>query len=253
MHCDAFRVLLHGDLDGELSPAETVRLGEHLATCEACRRVRKRQLTLRAALKKHAAGQFAMPKGFPIRVLAALPAERVTPSLLSFPRRWFAFGTALASVAVLAGGLTYFLVMSGQDERFFDEAIAGHTRSLLADHLTDIASSDPTTVRAWFQDKLNFVPPIKDISTQGFTLVGGRLEYLYDRELAAIVYQRGATAINMFVWPAETLPKAVPQQFLDEGFSLELWAEAGINYCVVGKLDKTELAEFVRAYRNRPI
>jgi anti-sigma factor RsiW len=250
MQCDDLQILLHGDLDGELSPAEAARLGEHLVTCEACRHLRDRQLTLRTAIKQHAAGQFVMPKEFPIRILAALPAERVTPPLLRFPGSWFTFGAALASVAVLAGSLTYFLVVPSQDERFFDEAIAGHARSLLAEHLTDIASSDPAIIRVWFRDKLNFVPPVKDISTQGFNLVGGRLDYLYDRELAALVYRRDKAIINMFIWPAETLPEAVPQQFLDEGFSLVLWAEAGINYCAVGKLGKTELAEFVRAYRN---
>ncbi|MBL8250317.1 MAG: anti-sigma factor [Candidatus Competibacter sp.] len=253
MHCDDYRVLLHGDLDGELPPAETARLGEHLAACEACRCVRDQQFALRASLKKHAAGQFAMPKGFPIRVLAALPVERSAPPLLRFPGRRLAFGAALASVAVLAGGLTYFLVAPGQDERLFDAAVAGHARSLLAGHLTDIASSDPATVRAWFRDKLDFVPPVKAISARGFNLVGGRLDYLYDRELAALIYRRDTTVINVFVWPAEAISKAVPQQFLDDGLSVMLWAEAGINHCAVAKLDKKELAEFVRAYRARAI
>ncbi|MBK8896521.1 MAG: zf-HC2 domain-containing protein [Candidatus Competibacteraceae bacterium] len=255
MHCDDFQILLHGDLDGELSSAEAAYLSGHLADCEACQRVRDRQLTLRAAVQKHAAGQFAMPKAFPIRILAALPAERAAPSLPlpPFPRRWVAFGTALASVAALAAGLTYFLAAPGQDERFFDEAIAGHERSLLANHLTDIASADPATVLAWFRDKLDFVPPVKDVSAQGFNLVGGRLDFLYDRELAALVYRRDTALVNVFVWPAETLPKAVPQQFFDEGFSLVLWAEAGVNYCAVAKLNQTELAEFVRVYRSKAI
>lgn len=253
MRCDDFQILLHGDLDGELPPAEASRLGEHLAACEACRRVRDRQLTLRAAVKKHAAGQFAMPKGFPIRALSALPAEHPAPLLPQFTGRWFAFGAALASVAVLAGSLTYFLAAPDQDQRLFDAAIAGHARSLLADHLTDIASSDPATVRAWFRDKLDFEPPVTDLSTQGFKLVGGRLDYLYDRKLAALVYRRDKSIINVFIWPAEALPKAVPQQFLDEGFSLVLWARAGINYCAVSTLAKGELAEFVQTYRNKAI
>ncbi|HCK81295.1 MAG TPA: zf-HC2 domain-containing protein [Candidatus Competibacter sp.] len=250
MHCDDFRILLHGDLDGELDTAEAARLGEHLAVCEACRRVRDRQSTLRAAVRKHAAGQFPMPGRFPIRILAALPAERPAPERPRFPGRWFEFGAALAGVAVLACSLTYFLLVPGQEERFADEAIAGHSRSLLEGHLTDIASSEPATVRDWFRDKLDFAPPVKDVSAQGFSLVGGRLDYLYDRKLAAVVYRRGPTAINLFIWPAETTPETVPQQLLDEGLSIALWAEAGINYCSISKLDQKELAEFVRAYRS---
>ncbi|MBK8184499.1 MAG: hypothetical protein IPK63_17145 [Candidatus Competibacteraceae bacterium] len=94
--------------------------------------------------------------------------------------------------------MTYFFAASGLDEHFFDEAIAGHARALRANYLMDITSSDPATVWNWFQDKLDFAPLAKDISTQGFSLVSGRLDYLYDRELAALIYQRGPTAITVF-------------------------------------------------------
>lgn len=252
MPCDDFRVLLHGDLDDELETTEAARLSAHLAVCAACRRIRARQEVLRAAVKMHAAGQFSMPARLPIRILAALPTERPAPERFRLPSGWFKFSAALAVAVMVAVGLTYFLLSPDPNEQLADEAIATHSRSLLANHLTDVASSDPATVREWFRGKLNYVPPVKDVSARGFSLVGGRLEYLYDRELAAVIYRRGPAVINLFIWPAETAPKAVPRQLLNEGFSIVLWAEAGINYCSIAKLNEKELAEFVQAYRAQP-
>ncbi len=248
MRCDDARILIHGDLDDELEAAEAVRLDQHLAGCEACRRVRDRQRALRAAVKKHAADRFPAPETLGARILAALPAEPVAPARRRFPWRWLEFGAALVGTAALACGLTYFLVVPGQDERFADEAVAGHSRSLLEDHLTDVRSSDPAMVRSWFRSRLDFAVSVKDLSDRGFALVGGRLDYLYDREVAAVVYRRGTAAINLFVWPAEATD-AIPRNLSDEGFGIALWTEAGINHCAIGKLDARELAEFVEAYR----
>lgn len=249
MRCDDARILIHGDLDGELAPAEAVRLGEHLAACGKCRRARDRQRALRAAVKKHAAERFPLPEGLPARVLAALPAERPAPRPQRFPRGWLKLGAALVGTAVLACGLTYFLAVPDRDERYAEEAISGHLRSLLANHLTDIGSSDPATVRGWFRGKLDFAPPVKDLSAHGFGLAGGRLDYLYDRAVAAVVYRRGPATINLFVWPAGTAPDATLRKLSDEGFDIALWTEAGINYCSIGELGEKGLAEFVEAYR----
>ena len=155
---------------------------------------------------------------------------------------------ALAGTAALTWSLTYFLAVPGQDERFADEAVAGHSRSLLEDHLTDVRSSDPAIVRDWFRSRLDFVVSVKNLSDRGFALVGGRLDYLYDREVAAVVYRRGPAAINLFVWPA-AVQGATLRELSDEGLNIALWTEAGTHYCSIGKLDAKELAEFVRAYR----
>jgi anti-sigma factor RsiW len=248
MHCDESRILIHGDLDDELEPAEAARLGEHLAACAECRRVRDRQRVLSAAVKKHAAERFPVPEMLHARILAALPAEKPAREVQRFPWPWFKFGAALAGAIVLTWSLTYFLLVPGQDERFADEAITGHLRSLLVNHLTDIGSSDPATVRDWFQGRLDFAPPIKDLSAQGFILVGGRLDYMYDREVAAVIYRRGPAVINLFVWPAEVAHNTAPRRLSDEGFSIVLWADAELNICVIAKLDGKELAEFTKAY-----
>jgi anti-sigma factor RsiW len=249
MHCNESRILMHGDLDNELGPAEATALGEHLAACGACRRRYDRQRVLSAAVKKHAAERFPVPEALHASILAALPAEKPAREVRRFSWPWFQFGAALAGAVVLTWSLTYFLLVPNQDEQFVDEAISGHLRSLLVAHLTDITSSDPTIVRDWFKGKLDFAAPVKELSKQNFTLVGGRLDYMYDHEAAAVIYRRGSVVINLFIWPAEDARDTAPRWLSDEGFSLVLWTEAGINFCSIAKLDEKELAEFANVYR----
>ncbi|MDS4039725.1 MAG: zf-HC2 domain-containing protein [Candidatus Competibacter sp.] len=250
MHCNDSRILMHGYLDNELEPAEATALGEHLAACGECRCLYDRQRVLSAAVKKHAAERFQVPEALPARILAALPAEKPARGFQRFPWQWFKFGVALAGAVMLTWNLTYFLLVPSQDDRFADEAISGHLRSLLIDHLTDITSSDPMTVRDWFKGKLNFAPPIKQLSKQDFVLVGGRLDYMYGREVAAASYRRGSTVINLFIWPAEDTRDTAPRRLSDDGFSILLWTEAGFNFCSIAKLDEKGLAEFANVYRD---
>lgn len=248
MPCHDFQILIHGDLDHELEPAEAARLGEHLAACAACRRAYDRQRVLRAAVKKHAAERFLVPEALHARILAALPAETSTPRVRLFPWNGLGLGVSLASAVFLTWSLTYFLLVPSQEERFVDEAVSGHLRSFLVNHLTDIASSDPLAVREWLESKLNFSPPVKELSQQGFTLVGGRLDYMYDQEVAVVVYRHGQEVINLFIWPAAVVQETAPRRFSEEGFHILLWTDAGIHFCSITKLDEKALAELAKAY-----
>lgn len=242
---------MHGYLDNELEPAEAAAVAEHLAVCSDCRHACHRQRALGSAVRAYAADRFSVPAGLRARILAALPGAEPAPSFRLFSGTWLKPGVALAGVAALTWSLTYFLVVPGPDERLADEAISGHLRSLLVNHLTDIDSSDPITVRAWFSARLNFVPPIRDLSGQGFALAGGRLDYLYDQEVAAVIYRRGPAVINLFIWPAETGRDSALRSLSDEGFSILLWTKESIHFCLISRLGEQALTELASAYGAR--
>jgi anti-sigma factor RsiW len=149
------------------------------------------------------------------------------------------------------------------DQFLATQLIASHVRSLMANHLTDVASSDQHTVKPWLDAKLDFAPPVVDLSSEGFPLVGGRLDYLANRPVAALVYQRRKHFINLFVWPAETgadtttrsagnkqrslTLKAISRQ----GYHLLHWLDSEFNYWAISDISAEELQEFEQLFEGQ--
>lgn len=136
------------------------------------------------------------------------------------------------------------------DELLANEVLSSHVRSLMANHLADISSSDQHTVKPWFAGKLDFSPPVEDFAKQGFPLIGGRLDYLENRPVAALVYERRKHLINLFVWPgseSDVPTKTVSRQ----GYNLIHWTQSHMTYWVASDLDKSELQEFIQLVQNQ--
>jgi anti-sigma factor RsiW len=156
--------------------------------------------------------------------------------------RGFALGSAVSALA--ATGLVAIVLRNDDDARINSEIVSAHLRSLQAGHLTDVLSTDQHTVKPWFNGRLDVAPPVIDLTAQGFTLIGGRLDYVDARPIGAIVYRRRLHIINLFVaQTASTEPRAAKMRTF-QGFNIRSWSDRGLNYWAVSDLAADELAEF---------
>ena len=258
MSCQGTRSLLHAFLDDELELTHSLEVQLHLDTCPACAREHAAQRALRGALRDEAL-YFRPPEGFTARARAALrataatvgAADRAGPAvgLLWMRRVWLPSGAAAALLAVVA--ITIWRFGPGApgpsaDDLLAQEVIASHIRSLMPGHLTDVPSSDQHTVKPWFNGRLDFSPPVKDLAGEGFPLTGGRLDYLGGRPIAALVYMRRQHIINLMVWPAPREPDRSPAAAMRQGYHLLHWTQGGMIYWAVSDLNEDEMKEFVR-------
>jgi mycothiol system anti-sigma-R factor len=241
-------------LDDELDPLASREVVRHLESCPACAAAfaRQRQLaeTLRRDLEYHRAPELLRARVLRETRGAVRPDERRRSPGAAQPWRWV--GVA-AAVAAVAGGawLVASLPLTGARDAATREAVSSHVRSLMASHLTDVTSTDQHTVKPWFAGKLDFSPPVTDFADAGYALLGGRLDYLQGRAVAALVYQHRKHVINVFVWPdahEETIVAATRQ-----GYNVIFEKHYGMAYCLVSDLNAAELAAFARMLTAGPL
>ena len=224
MSCQETEILIHGYLDNELDLAHSLEIERHLGECAACARAWEEQLRLRQALRAMA----------PYYTAPASLRRRIEG-----PRRkvWLTVA-AMAAMVVVSVGIWSVPRGRGREQ----EVVASHIRSLMANHLTDVPSSDQHTVKPWFNGKLDFSPAVRDLSDRGFRLIGGRLDYLDGRTVAALVYQRRQHVINVFTWPSAE--NRGVKTMARQGYNTISWARSGMAYTVVSDLNARELGEF---------
>ena len=250
MGCDELRRFLHAYLDGELDLVRQVEFEEHLRSCDACSRIHQAQLALRSALKSDEM-YFQAPAHLARKVrMATQPAERKT--WLPRVRMLDWFGAAIAAAAVvLAIFVSPVLLRRSPKEQVARDVVSAHIRSLMPGHLTDMPSSEHHTVKPWFAGKLDFSPPVPDLSEEGFLLVGGRLDYAADRPVAALVYRKGGHVINLFAWPSVSTHESAEAADARQGYNLFSWTSGKTNCWAISDLNVSELRQFAGLVRAR--
>jgi anti-sigma factor RsiW len=245
MDCTEFQSLIAAYIDEELSVQDLLRASSHLNGCAACDADYRQMLLLRDAVRANATSH-AAPRHLRGRIQNDLKRAGKAGSGMArhfpLPWRWIRLGAAAACATVVSVVLGLQLMAPATVPGLDEELIASHYRSLLVDHLTDVASSDQHTVKPWFTGKLDFSPPVLDLASEGFALVGGRLDYIARRPVAALAYRHRQHVINLFIWPKGGAPSGKPGTV--QGFQLLHWTQSGMNYWLVSDLNRDELEQF---------
>jgi anti-sigma factor RsiW len=244
VRCTEAQNLIESYVDGELDLGRNVEIEEHLGDCRTCAPLHQDALELRWRIREEVPYFRASPD-LKQWVRAIAGEKREEPSRSRAPVwAWAGAVAAVVLLTLVTAGLVRRAAESSREQMITQEIVADHVRSLMANHLTDVASTDQHTVKPWFNGKLDFAPPVDDFGAQGFPLVGGRLDYLDGRPVAALVYQLGKHPINLFVWtaPEKYVEKATRQAV--QGYNIFFWARDGMNYCAISDLAADEMQTF---------
>lgn len=251
-------------VDGELDLAGQLEIEQRMEHDEALRQriegLRALRETVREKADRHAA-----PAGLQERMTAILEAaRREAPSPVRAAKpapsgwalaldRWLAWRPLVASTAfvtMLAVALNVAVVQSSKQERLMDEAVASHVRSTVGQHLVDVASSDHHTVKPFLSARLGFSPPVHELQLPGSVFLGGRVDYLDGRPVAALVYRQGEHVVNSFVWPDSGGSDSAPEFASERGFLVAHWSQGGMRHCVISDVNREEFRHLVNAVRS---
>jgi anti-sigma factor RsiW len=251
MTCDGVEPMVDAYVDGELDVERALAVEAHVAGCAACAARLERARALARTMKT--APYFRAPEALVRRVRATSAAASAT----AHPRRpdatpgrqhrWSRWLIPVASAAVVVLAVAGLLSRgAAPDDVTMEAVIEGHVRSLMADHLTDVISSDRHTVKPWFAGRIDFSPTVADLESEGFPLMGGRLDYIDHHAAAALIYKRREHVINVFVWPASGgLPTRATRSD-GRGYHVVFWTNDGVAVWVVSDLALDELDAFAQ-------
>ncbi len=256
MNCNETKDLIHGYLDGEVDLVRSMAMEQHLKDCPACAAAHREQQSVRTAIARGSL-YFKAPKGLEKRVRSAVrQASRAESRGKSWRRRWNwkwpAILSPLAATALLLVLAVPMLTRRSAEDQLAQEIISAHLRSLVPEtsHLTDVASSDQHTVKPWFTGKLNFSPRVTDLASQGFPLLGGRLDYVGEHPVAALVYRRRLHLINLFIWPEKAGSSG--ELRTPQGYNVIHLNHEGMTYWAISDVNSVDLREFLKLAQADP-
>jgi anti-sigma factor RsiW len=253
MQCADCRARLDAYLDDELTTDERAEVREHLAGCAECAR-ELAALERASTLAQEHLVHYEAPDVLKARIASAIASERSAPARTPpapLPRPgWWRLAAAGVLVALASSSLTYAVTRAGRaTPALADQVLASHIRSLMPGHLTDVQSTNEHNVKPWFNGRVDFSPKVPVLDSAGFPLVGGRLDYLDGRAIAAVVYARRQHLINVDSWP-EPGPNEEPASTTAHGYHLIHWRADNVEYWAVSDLESGELSTFVSLYRR---
>jgi anti-sigma factor (TIGR02949 family) len=246
MECDEARARLGAYVDRELGAAEQAALREHVEGCAECGPEASALARLRDDIRRSAPA-YRAPEGLRRQIRSALRHQGGGAPVMARGPGWLAMAASILIAVAVGSGGTWLISGERQQDAIADELIDSHLRSLLADHLTDVASSDKHTVKPWFAGRTDLSPPGIDLAAQGFALVGGRLDLIAGKPVPALVYRAGKHVINVFVLPAG--PGDHGETVTRRGYTLHHWSEGDLGYWAVSDASPDEFSKFEHAFR----
>ena len=249
MRCDECRDLLGAHADGELMPEEANEIRAHLASCAQCTAEddTMRELTRRL---KDGIERPRAPDVLKARIRSSLARPDVLERTTRAPQaRRTSLIAAGLMIAALSATASFAVARRGSFEPSMSEQVlSSHIRSLMPGHLTDVASNDLHNVKPWFNGRVDLSPSVPRLDSLGFPLVGGRVDYVGGRPVAAVVYQRRQHVINVFSWPVNGDGESATSVSTEHGYHLAHWREGGAEYWAASDVAEPDLKQFVALF-----
>jgi anti-sigma factor RsiW len=246
MTCNEAEILLHALLDDELDAGNARDVEAHVETCPRCAPQLRGYRELRQAMPV-AQLRFTAPASLRRRIDKAFPAPPARVPSRRSVLKGFVMGTAVSTA--MAASLAVAVLRTDQDQRVLGDIVSAHVRSLQADHLTDVRTSDQHTVKPWFDGKVDIAPPVVDLTAKGFLLLGGRLDYIDGQAVPSIVYRRRTHVINLFVAQGAHSEKREAKLQTMQGFNIERWTARGLEFFAISDINAEELGEFAEKFK----
>jgi len=243
------RLLVHAYVDGELDPAHALELERQITADPALAAERARVEALRQRIAETLPRE-APPAELLRRIetaIGASPARLSARRLASHPT-WRALAASVLLALFIGSGSTWLALRPGPNGSAADLLVAGHMRSLMAAQPIDVASSDSHTVKPWFNGKIPESPRVVDLASQGFTLVGGRIDVVGRVPVPTLVYRARQHVISLTALPAGLAPAPAEKSAI-AGYNTLTWTDDGLAYWAVSDLNAPELDAFAKAFR----
>jgi anti-sigma factor RsiW len=237
------RLLVHAYLDGELDPANALDVERQLADDPALAAERERIEALRRVIAERLPRE-SPPPGLARRIEATLGLRPAAARTASHPS-WRALAASVAVAAFLGSGGTWLALSPGPADA--DMIVANHMRALMAPQPVDVGSSDRHTVKPWFNGRIPEAPRVVDLASEGFPLVGGRVDVIGRTPVPTLVYRRRQHLISLSEAPAGRTAAMPPGQIA--GYNIVSWTDNGVTYWAVSDVAAADLSAFEKAFR----